>query len=100
MFDQKKSYFCHTHTCIGTSQISPSVVRNTKKTEALKINTNAMNASEKKKWKDLIYSMIYPEGSCQDSSPLYVICCNDTCSFTWTGAEHINQVIIELFMYE
>ena len=39
--------------------------------------------------------MIFPEGSPADSSPLHVICCNDTCSFTWTGAEHINQDIFE-----
>ena len=37
--------------------------------------------------------MIYPSGSLPDDCPLHVLCCNDTCSFTWTGAEHINQVI-------
>jgi E3 ubiquitin-protein ligase EDD1 len=40
-------------------------------------------------------SMIYPPSTNEDSSPLHVICCNDTCSFTWTGAEHINQDIFE-----
>uniref|UniRef100_A0A336LUN3 HECT-type E3 ubiquitin transferase n=1 Tax=Culicoides sonorensis TaxID=179676 RepID=A0A336LUN3_CULSO len=40
-------------------------------------------------------SMIFPPGSSADQSPLYVICCNDTCSFTWTGADHINQDIFE-----
>lgn len=40
-------------------------------------------------------SMIFPPGSSPDQSPLYVICCNDTCSFTWTGADHINQDIFE-----
>ncbi|KAK9872968.1 hypothetical protein WA026_020316 [Henosepilachna vigintioctopunctata] len=39
--------------------------------------------------------MIFPKGSSPDHSPLHVICCNDTCSFTWTGAEHINQDIFE-----
>ena len=39
--------------------------------------------------------MIYPAGSHCDSNPLHVVCCNDTCSFTWTGAEHINQDIFE-----
>ncbi|KAJ9581588.1 hypothetical protein L9F63_023235, partial [Diploptera punctata] len=34
-------------------------------------------------------AMVYPTGSSPDDSPLHVICCNDTCSFTWTGAEHI-----------
>uniref|UniRef100_W8BVH1 HECT-type E3 ubiquitin transferase n=1 Tax=Ceratitis capitata TaxID=7213 RepID=W8BVH1_CERCA len=40
-------------------------------------------------------SMIFPSGSPPDQSPLYVICYNDTCSFTWTGADHINQNIYE-----
>nr|CAH7746807.1 unnamed protein product [Callosobruchus chinensis] len=39
--------------------------------------------------------MIFPAGSNPDHSPLHVLCCNDTCSFTWTGAEHINQDIFE-----
>ena len=42
--------------------------------------------------RELLLSMIYPPGSSLDNSPLHVLCCNDTCSFTWTGAEHINQV--------
>lgn len=40
-------------------------------------------------------SMIFPVGSAPDQSPLHVLCCNDTCSFTWTGADHINQDIFE-----
>ncbi|CAB3359067.1 Hypothetical predicted protein [Cloeon dipterum] len=40
-------------------------------------------------------SMVYPSGSSPDDNPLHVLCCNDTCSFTWTGAEHINQDIFE-----
>ncbi|XP_066269411.1 E3 ubiquitin-protein ligase UBR5-like [Branchiostoma lanceolatum] len=44
---------------------------------------------------ELAMSMIYPPGSNLDDSPLHVLCCNDTCSFTWTGAEHINQDIFE-----
>ena len=39
-----------------------------------------------------LMSMVFPAGAPPDSSPLHVVCCNDTCSFTWTGAEHINQV--------
>uniref|UniRef100_UPI00358E0F24 E3 ubiquitin-protein ligase UBR5-like isoform X5 n=1 Tax=Myxine glutinosa TaxID=7769 RepID=UPI00358E0F24 len=42
-----------------------------------------------------LMSMICPVGTNPDDSPLYVLCCNDTCSFTWTGAEHINQDIFE-----
>lgn len=37
-------------------------------------------------------AMILPADASPDLSPLFVTCCNDTCSFTWTGAEHINQV--------
>ncbi|KAK2182676.1 hypothetical protein NP493_338g00008 [Ridgeia piscesae] len=40
-------------------------------------------------------SMLYPPNSSLGNSPLHVVCCNDTCSFTWTGAEHINQDIFE-----
>ncbi|VVC25628.1 Hypothetical protein CINCED_3A013222 [Cinara cedri] len=47
------------------------------------------------KAKEVLASMIYPSGSNPDYSPLHVLCCNDTCSFTWTGAEHINQDIFE-----
>uniref|UniRef100_A0A1I7X6L1 UBR-type domain-containing protein n=1 Tax=Heterorhabditis bacteriophora TaxID=37862 RepID=A0A1I7X6L1_HETBA len=35
---------------------------------------------------------IHPTGCRPDDSPLFVLCYNDTCSFTWTGEEHINQV--------
>ena len=42
-------------------------------------------------------SMIFPSGTSPENSPLHVICCNDTCSFTWTGAEHINQDIVTDF---
>ena len=45
--------------------------------------------------KEALLSMLYPAGSGLDNCPLYVLCCNDTCSFTWTGDEHINQDIFE-----
>ncbi|CAH2068813.1 unnamed protein product, partial [Iphiclides podalirius] len=38
---------------------------------------------------------IFPPNAHSDHSPLLVLCCNDTCSFTWTGQEHINQDIFE-----
>ncbi|CDW54071.1 E3 ubiquitin protein ligase UBR5 [Trichuris trichiura] len=38
---------------------------------------------------------IYPKFSRPDDSPLHVLACNDTCSFTWTADEHINQDIFE-----
>lgn len=42
-----------------------------------------------------LMTMVFPASSHLNSSPLHVVCCNDTCSFTWTGAEHINQDIFE-----
>ena len=45
--------------------------------------------------KKTLMSMVFPQGDqSPDSNPLHVLSCNDTCSFTWTGAEHINQVSI------
>jgi len=43
----------------------------------------------------LFTSMIFPSGTNLDNNPLYMLCANDTCSFTWTGAQHINQDIFE-----
>lgn len=48
--------------------------------------------AEKEDADSVFMEMICPSGTNPDDSPLYVLCCNDTCSFTWTGAEHINQV--------
>lgn len=39
--------------------------------------------------------MIFPPGTNLDNNPLQMLCANDTCSFTWTGAQHINQDIFE-----
>uniref|UniRef100_H3D6Z1 E3 ubiquitin-protein ligase UBR5 n=1 Tax=Tetraodon nigroviridis TaxID=99883 RepID=H3D6Z1_TETNG len=51
--------------------------------------------TEKEDADSVFMEMICPSGTNPDDSPLYVLCCNDTCSFTWTGAEHINQDIFE-----
>ncbi|XP_041104642.1 E3 ubiquitin-protein ligase UBR5 isoform X5 [Polyodon spathula] len=60
---------------------------------AQKIAKGETTSSEKE---DALFTeMICPPGTNPDDSPLYVLCCNDTCSFTWTGAEHINQDIFE-----
>ncbi|XP_071872949.1 E3 ubiquitin-protein ligase hyd isoform X2 [Bombus fervidus] len=40
-------------------------------------------------------AMILPADANPDLSPLFVTCCNDTCSFTWTGTQHIDQDIFE-----
>lgn len=45
--------------------------------------------------KEVLMTMICPSDSHADASPLHMLCCNDTCSFTWTGTEHINQDIFE-----
>lgn len=45
--------------------------------------------------RSVLMSMLCPSDSHPDASPLHVLCCNDTCSFTWTGTEHINQDIFE-----
>jgi hypothetical protein len=60
---------------------------------AQKVSKESSNDLETQK--KTLMSMLYPKGSPADDSPLHVICCNDTCSFTWTGAEHINQDIFE-----
>ena len=57
---------------------------------AQKVSKESSNDLETQK--KTLMSMVYPPGSPADDSPLHVICCNDTCSFTWTGDEHINQV--------
>ncbi|XP_039593138.1 E3 ubiquitin-protein ligase UBR5 isoform X3 [Polypterus senegalus] len=60
---------------------------------AQKIAKGDPSSSEKE---DVLFmEMVCPSGTNPDDSPLYVLCCNDTCSFTWTGAEHINQDIFE-----
>ena len=52
--------------------------------------------STESSYQTLILQMIYPSTSTNsDDSPLYTICTNDTCSFTWTGEEHISQAIFE-----
>ena len=57
-----------------------------------KKQTKPPSDSETLRYQEQLMTMLYPRGSTLDNSPLHVVCCNDTCSFTWTGAEHINQV--------
>ncbi len=51
-----------------------------------------LDASAGKRHSDALMPFVFPPGSRPDDSPLFVLCYNDTCSFTWTGDEHINQV--------
>jgi E3 ubiquitin-protein ligase EDD1 len=60
---------------------------------ALSILDTAMNI--RKESTNIFYKIIYPQNSSPDNCPLYVLCCNDTCSFTWTGDNHITQDIFE-----
>uniref|UniRef100_A0AAR2J8U3 E3 ubiquitin-protein ligase UBR5 n=1 Tax=Pygocentrus nattereri TaxID=42514 RepID=A0AAR2J8U3_PYGNA len=62
---------------------------------AQKIAKGEPGIGEKEDVNSVFMEMICPAGTNPDDSPLYVLCCNDTCSFTWTGAEHINQDIFE-----
>ncbi|KAG1932274.1 E3 ubiquitin-protein ligase UBR5 isoform X5 [Pimephales promelas] len=62
---------------------------------AQKIAKAEPGLGEKEDAASVFMEMICPSGTNPDDSPLYVLCCNDTCSFTWTGAEHINQDIFE-----
>ncbi|XP_033640318.1 E3 ubiquitin-protein ligase UBR5-like isoform X2 [Asterias rubens] len=58
-------------------------------------SSNTQSGATEEFSQEVFNRMFYPPGSDPDSSPLYVLCCNDTCSFTWTGTEHINQDIFE-----
>ena len=61
---------------------------------ALCILETALNI-KKESQTSTFYKIIYPQNSSADNCPLYVLCCNDTCSFTWTGDNHITQDIFE-----
>lgn len=59
----------------------------------LQLNFTSMTDEQK-----MLY--IFPGFSSDDShnaddSPLFILCYNDVCSFTWTGEDHINQDIYE-----
>lgn len=41
---------------------------------------------------ELLMSMLYPSDSHLDDNPIFILCRNDPCSFTWTGESHIQQV--------
>ncbi|KAK3087035.1 hypothetical protein FSP39_000732 [Pinctada imbricata] len=58
---------------------------------AKKVSTNDKGEQDR----GMLMSMLYPTGSSLDNSPLQMLCCNDTCSFTWTGRDHIKQDIFE-----
>ena len=42
-----------------------------------------------------LLAMLYPPDSHPDDNPVFLLCRNDTCSFTWTGEEHVHQDIFE-----
>ena len=47
------------------------------------------------KQQSVLMSMLFPPDCHPDDSPLFVLCHNDSCSFTWTGEEHVSQDIFE-----
>ena len=44
-----------------------------------------------------LLSMVYPSDCHPDDNPVFILCRSDTCSFTWTGEEHIHQVRNDLY---
>jgi hypothetical protein len=38
---------------------------------------------------------VMPTGTKPDDSPLFTLCYNDTCSYTWTGDDHVKIDIFE-----
>ena len=44
-----------------------------------------------------LLSMLHPEGSHADDNPLFVLCHNEPCSYTWTGRDHIMQDVYECY---
>ena len=41
-----------------------------------------------------LMAALYPSDSHPDDNPVFVLCRNDNCSFTWTGEMHIHQVSV------
>ena len=39
----------------------------------------------------LAMDILYPAGSNPDDSPLFLLCLNDVCTYTWTGARKQNE---------
>jgi E3 ubiquitin-protein ligase EDD1 len=56
-------------------------------------------ASDEVKEKELL-EYLYPSDSPLDHNPIYVLCCNDTCSYTWTKETHINQEWFIIVIFE
>lgn len=46
-----------------------------------------------------LLAALYPSDCHPDDNPVFVLCRNDNCSFTWTGELHIHQVIPEAWGY-
>ena len=41
---------------------------------------------------EALLAMVCPADSHADDNPVFALCRNDACSFTWTGEEHVQQV--------
>lgn len=44
-----------------------------------------------------LLSMLYPDASHPNDNPLFVLCHNEPCSYTWTGRDHIMQDVYECY---
>lgn len=60
-----------------------------------KLVSEAVAAGSEATPQDLRRSFLFPPMANPDDSPLFMLCYNDTCSFTWTGPNHIRQDIFE-----
>ncbi|CAG5105861.1 Oidioi.mRNA.OKI2018_I69.chr1.g2520.t1.cds [Oikopleura dioica] len=56
---------------------------------------NLCEAEKSSNSSSAIKKFIFPDNSPRELNPLYVLCCNDTCSYTWTKKQHIKQDIYE-----
>ena len=73
-----------------------SAVNSRAYSSALILFEYAMKISQHSSSDNLLPRMIFPSTAIySDASPLFLLCTNDTCSFTWTGEEHISQAIFE-----
>ncbi|CAI2353956.1 unnamed protein product [Caenorhabditis sp. 36 PRJEB53466] len=59
------------------------------------LQLNFISMSEDEKLMYIFPGFTADESHNADDSPLFILCYNDVCSFTWTGEDHINQDIYE-----
>ena len=92
-----RAYQCALILFEYSNKISKRELSNEQQTSSFQFYLESPSTiNDVKQSENLLLRMIYPLTSTNsDYSPLYTICTNDTCSFTWTGEEHISQAIFE-----